>query len=406
MGALTISHDATLRRAALLLAGGSAAAILFSGAVSQILLGASLLTLLLARVPWRMPPVYWPLAAFFLGTLIALMLSPDPRAGVSQIKKFYVYAGLVAVYTTFRGAGDARRLVLVWGTLAAASGAWGFVQFFYKREEAIRQGVDFYRHYVGSRATGFRSHWMEFSAELMIAGLMLTALLLFTRERRVWWIPLVVIAGGIVIAWTRSVWLGTAVGAVYLVGTWRPKLLLLLPVVATVLFVAAPTSVRSRIMSVWEPRENVDSNDHRRVTFRTGIEMIKAHPWFGLGPEMVGPSFDKYVPPDVPKPLPEGFYGHLHNFYLQYAADRGIPTLLALLWLIGKVLTDFARKLRAATTVNRAILHGAIAAILAVLIEGFFEHNINDTEVLTMFVAVVAMGYIAACGAQKAEASA
>jgi hypothetical protein len=81
---------------------------------------------------------------------------------------------------------------------------------------------------------------------------------------------------------------------------------------------------------------------------------------------------------------------------LQYAADRGIPTLAALLWLIGKVLTDFVRALRQSAAVNRAILHGAIAAILGILAEGVFEHNINDTEILTMFVALVAMGYIAA----------
>jgi O-antigen ligase len=397
MTGLSLPDEATLRRAALLLAGASAAAILFSGAVSQILLGAALLTLIVARVAWRLPPVHWPLAAFFAGTVLALLLSPDPGAGFSQVKKFFVYVGLAAVYTTFRGADDARRLVLVWGGLAAASGLWAFVQFFMKRQQAIQQRADFYLYYVANRVTGFRSHWMEFSGELMIAGLMLAALVLFAGERRRWWIAVAIIAGGIAIAWTRSVWLGTAAGAVYLIAAWRPRLLLLMPVLLAAVFAAAPGPARDRITSIWSPQANVDSNDHRRITFRTGLEMIKAHPWFGLGPDLVGPNFDKYVPEDVPRPLPAGFYGHLHNFYLQYAADRGIPTLGALLWLIGKVLTDFSRALHQTAAVNRAILHGAIAAILGILAEGLFEHNINDTEILTMFVAVVAMGYIAAC---------
>jgi hypothetical protein len=41
------------------------------------------------------------------------------------------------------------------------------------------------------------------------------------------------------------------------------------------------------------------------------------------------------------------------------------------------------------------IVHGAVAAILAILAEGFFEYNLGDSEVLTIFLAVVACGYAA-----------
>ena len=87
--------------------------------------------------------------------------------------------------------------------------------------------------------------------------------------------------------------------------------------------------------------DEVDSNLHRYVTRRTGIEMIKAHPWFGIGPEMPGKQFQQYLPADIKLPLPEGFYGHLHNVYLQYGAERGIPALLAFLWMIGMMLHDW-----------------------------------------------------------------
>jgi O-antigen ligase len=132
---------------------------------------------------------------------------------------------------------------------------------------------------------------------------------------------------------------------------------------------------------------------------RTGIEMIKAHPLLGLGPEVMAPrkEFDKYVPADIPKPLPDGYYAHLHNIYLQYAAERGIPTMLVLMWMIGKILWDFARALRAklAGTAARFVLHGAIAVILAILAEGFLEYNLGDSEPLTLFLAAVGFGYVA-----------
>jgi O-antigen ligase len=135
---------------------------------------------------------------------------------------------------------------------------------------------------------------------------------------------------------------------------------------------------------------------HRTITRRTGIEIIKAHPLLGIGPEQVKAQFDRWVPADIPRPLPDGWYGHLHNIYLQYAAERGIPTMLAMMWLIGKVLFDFFRRLkRGATGDRRFILHGAIAVILAILAEGLLEYNLGDSEVLTMFLCVVAFGYLA-----------
>jgi putative inorganic carbon (HCO3(-)) transporter len=71
--------------------------------------------------------------------------------------------------------------------------------------------------------------------------------------------------------------------------------------------------------------------------------------------------------------------------------------MLAMMWLIGKVLWDFASALRGklASTEARFVLHGAISVILAVLAEGLLEYNLGDSEVLTLFLAVVGFGYIA-----------
>ena len=396
---LVTPQTGTLRRAALLLAGGSVVAVLFSIAVSHILLGAALLTLLISRERPSFPPVGIPLALFFGWTVLSLAISPDPMLGLSQLKKFYVYAVLLVVYTTFRGAEDVRRVAVAWALIATASGAWGFVQFWQKRSDAISTGQDFYLHYVADRATGFMSHWMTFSAEQMMAGLLLAALLLFGALRPWLWACLVVIAGSIAIAWTRGVWIAALVAAVYLVACWRPKVLLLSPVVLAAAFFVAPRSVQERAISIIRPHGNADSNTHRAILFRTGLVMIREHPWFGVGPDMIKRDFMKYVPADIPRPLPEGYYQHLHNFYFQYAADRGIPAVLALLWLIGKAVVDFVRavrKLPEIDIVRRGVLHGCIAGIIAILVEGVFETNLGDSEVLTMFLAMIAAGYVTA----------
>ena len=56
--------------------------------------------------------------------------------------------------------------------------------------------------------------------------------------------------------------------------------------------------------------------------WETGWNMVRAHPWLGVGPERVGPRFEEFMPPWEGE-LPDAYYGHLHNIYIHYAAERG-----------------------------------------------------------------------------------
>jgi len=125
--------------------------------------------------------------------------------------------------------------------------------------------------------------------------------------------------------------------------------------------------------------------------------MIKDRPFLGLGPEQVGPNVRRYLPPDTQQPLPDGYYGHLHNIYFHYAAERGVPALIALLWFFGRALYDFARALRRIPKDSEArwVLHGAIGVIIAFMFAGYFEVNFGDSEVLGMLLAVIGCGYVA-----------
>jgi len=90
---------------------------------------------------------------------------------------------------------------------------------------------------------------------------------------------------------------------------------------------------------------------------------------------------------------------HLHNLYLEYAAERGIPVLLILLAMLGQILWDYSkalRKLPKGLDDRRFLLHGGIAVVIAILIEGFADVNLGDSEVLTLFLVVVSLGYLAA----------
>ena len=391
-----------LTRAARWLAFASAVAIIFSIAVSQIFLALALAALLLSGEKLRLPRIWLPLGLFMLGTLISLAFSGDPAAGLPQVRKFYVFSELLVVYSSLRDSRMVRWLFLTWAGFASITAIRGFVQFASKVQEARRLGRDFYTYYVSERITGFMSHWNTFAAQEMFALLMLAAFLFFAPSARrrtwIWILCAALMAFAAFLGMTRAVWIGIAVGGVYLLWFWKRWFVAAIPVVFALAFLLSPHGVRERFTSLVRPQKDVDSNQFRVVTTRTGLVMIARHPWLGLGPEGVKLHFNDYVPADIPRPLPTGWYGHLHSIYLHYAAERGIPTALMLMWMLALILYDFLRGLRSLPPGRgdrRFLLHGGVAVLLATLAEGFFELNLGDSEVLTMFLVVVACGYLA-----------
>ena len=394
-------------RAAFYLTCGSAVAILFSIAISQILMALAFAALLFSSEKIRFPPIKLPLLLFMTGTVISLLLSGNAREGTPQIRKFFVLLILLLVYSTFRKVSEVRAIVMIWAGVATLSAVRSLFQFLQKYREARQLGRNFYDYYVSERITGFMSHWMTFGAQEMIVLLLLAAYLFFSQDRK-WklaaWVAAGTLSVSLVLGLTRSIFLlGVPIGLLYLLWFWHRWMVVAVPVLAVLVILVSPAFVRERAFSIFQPHGETDSNQHRTITRRTGIEMIRAHPWFGLGPEQVKAQFNDWVPADIPRPLPQGWYGHLHNIYLQYAAERGIPTALAIFWMIGKMLYDFAGALRSklAGPEARFVLHGAIAVMLAILAEGFLEYNLGDSEVLTMFLTVAGFGYIAREAAQS-----
>jgi putative inorganic carbon (HCO3(-)) transporter len=366
----------------------------------QIVLGLATLMLLLYRKKLEFPPIWPPLAAFLLLTLISALLSPDPWGGRPQIKKFFVFLFIPLIYQVFSTHFDkAFYLIVGWVIAASASAFWGLVQFVMKYRQFQQAGLDFYTHYVERRITGFEGHWMTFGAlQLSVLSILIAQWCFSSRKLPLWaYSSAFLISLAILLDWTRSIWIAGIVSTAYLIACWRPRMVLLIPVVLILGYLVAPQPTKQRIQSLVAPHGDTDSNRHRYVTFRTGIEMIKAHPWFGLGPGQIPRQFNDYVPKDL-LPLPTGYYGHLHNIYLQYAAERGVPALLVFLWLIGQILVNCWRTLRAlppGLSEERFVLQAVIAVTINILVGGLAEFNTGDSEVLMMFLAVVALGYAA-----------
>ena len=384
-----------------------------STAAYNILLGVTVALLLITRTPLRFPPIRLPIVLLIGLTLLSTAFSEDPAAALPQIRKFYLFLALPILYSTLRRPIDLRRLMIGMVAAGTLSGAWSLVQFYIRYRRDRPPNTTFYQSYVGDRITGFMSHWQTFAGEMMTVALILAALLMFApRSRRMLAAGLasgVILSLALLLGWTRSIWPATIAGGLYLLWHWQRRWILAVPVLLVVTTIAAPAPIRERILSAFKPDTRLDSNEHRSVLRRAGMRIVRDHPLLGLGPEHVkGQRVVDYIPPDVPRPLPDNWwFGHLHNLYLQYAAERGVPALIALLWVIGKAVYDFARALPtlpAGSGDRRAALHAAIAVIAGILVGGWWEHNLGDGEVLMMLLTMIACGYAAADAAVQEDA--
>lgn len=381
--------------------------ILLSIAVSQILMALALVALLLSGLPLRWPRISIPLGLFLAWTLVALAFSPDPAFGIPSVRKMVVYLMLLIVYSSVRTLEQARWLALSWMGVGTLTAGRGLVQYVRDVAGARAAHQDFYHYYIADRIRGFMSHWMTFSGqELYILLLILAFLLYAPNVKRYLWLALpcgAAVGIALVLSQTRTVWVAAVAAGFYLLWGWRKWAAIAMPFVLALGLLAAPKAVQERAESFQlnSPHGELDSNSHRKIVWLTGWEMIKAHPITGVGPEEIRKSavFNAYLLPSIPRPLPDGNYQHLHNIYIHYAAECGIPAAIFLIAAFVVGLEDFHRALGTLApgrSIRRFLLTAGIACLIGTMTGGLFEKNLGDSEVLTMFLATMCLGYLAA----------
>ena len=386
-------EETTWRRWLAGLAFGATVANLVSIAVAHVLLGAGVALLLARPRSVRVPTVIWPVLALVAWTLLSALLSDEPALALPQVKKLFVFATLPLVYTAVRTPDQCNRLSQAWFVAMLGSCTVAIGQFAYGVIRSSLQGSDFDGLFAGARITGFYSHWMTFSQTATIIAAALACYILFARRREgsgVWTGAGLVILAGLLLSFTRSAWLAVVVCALYLLVLRRPRLVLAAPVVAAVAYFAAPDALRYRAESMGPA-----ANQSRIIMWRTGLNMISDHPLVGVGPERVGARFSEYQPADVGE-LPTAYYAHLHNVFIHFAAERGIPAALIVIWLFAQVLVDMRRGLLAVPPGRhdrRYLLHAAISATLAIAVLGCFDVPLGDSEVLAVYLAMLGIAY-------------
>jgi O-antigen ligase len=372
----------------------SAAAVLVSIAAAQILMTLTVLAWVITR-PRRVRWPGWtlPVLALMAATLLSLAVSPEPDLGIRSVGKFVLFAmGLLGANFIV----DEKRLrvaITLFLAVAALSSAVAVVQFVYQYREFLTTGSLADDPTVLARSTGFMSHWMTFSGEQMLVWCMSLPLVWRLRSRLSWSL-LSLVAVGILISMTRSLWIGAGAGVVLMALYLPARVLLRLLIPAGVVALAGSGLIVARISQSFQS-EDFAPDSARLAMIDVGVRMILDHPLFGVGPERVREEFPDYFRGEG---LDRFYYYHLHNDFLQIAAERGLPALAALLWLIGRLAYDLVGFSRSAEPWVRWPAVSGLAVLVSFFVAGQFEFNLGDSEMLMFFMFLVSIPYGMAWG--------
>lgn len=360
----------------LLLAGG-VSLVLVSIAASQILLS---LAILAAILQWKKrdrgaalpPPIVWPLLLLLLWTITAALIGGGSLRD-ALIKKLWLFCVLIIVPLFARGEGKVRWIYHAAFAVAGVSAVDGLVQFI----------INPHRDPM-NRIKGFMSIWMTYSGLLMLALVALVAYsLIYGWKKHVWVIPLgLILAAAIYLSETRSAELGACIGVALVLLLKRPRAILGLAVLLLALYLVSPASIQQRLRNSLNPTD--DNTRNRIEIFGAAFRLIQTHPWIGVG-QRVSVEAPHYRGTSE---FPDWMYIHMHNNFLQIAAERGIPGLLLWLWFMVQLGWQAFLVFRSSRGGGEAgfAAAAAIGAWVALLAAGMFEYNFGDSEVLTLFL--------------------
>lgn len=374
--------------------------LILGTASSLISVFASSLFFLLAGAAWvwdclqrgrlylLLPPFKHFMFAFLLLVLVSILFSVNPAESVLYLRKLlkYLIVFLLFTYLTREQIDRGVRWIFL---VTAASAFWGVCQYAWFKEVDLLNRID-----------GFMSHWMTFSGQLMIAAVALSAYLVFLwrdhklNEGRNWVVVLCLplILAALLLTMTRSAWIGAAGGLFLLISSIRFRWISIGAVLALLLFLLLPPSFKTRFYSGFDLRDTTTRG--RIEIFQTGLRVIGANPWTGVGPRMVAAEAQQYR---QEREFPEWAYQHFHNNLIQIAAELGIPALIvwlgAWLWIAYDLIVYRLRR-------NENLFASALAlmtlcVIFAFQLMGLFEYNAGDSEIATLMIFYVTAAYAA-----------
>jgi O-antigen ligase len=321
-------------------------------------------------------PIDSPLLFFVAASLVSTALSGDPAGAAWNLRNYLLFA---AVWYAAACAADGvmrRRFFTVLAVSATGSAVYGIAVFLLGRGEGT----------LGRTPGSFSTAMTYGGIMMLLLSVMLAVAIAPGTGRRARILPAIAAAAAAAALWfsfTRSSWVAMLFSAVVILAVLRRRWIapaLALVVIGVLLL---PPAQRHRVTSIWDP--NYRTNVQRIEMIRGGASIFLEHPVFGTGPVDLGEIYRAHMPPGAVY-----VHGHMHNIFLQVAVTLGIVGLAAFLWLLVSIVRTVAGLLRLdLPPPERAWAAGCLGATAGFIVNGLFEWNFGDAEVLTLWLILI-----------------
>ena len=335
-------------------------------------------------------PLFYAVGAFIAVALIVTLIArPNLTAAIFGIKtdiEFLILFCVAFLVTNKNLLTRLSKTTLVTAAIVAGIGislsyllAPDFLKFFGYGPDTILP----YR-LIGPEAFGIRTPSTlggpnQFGAFLILPLCMSVAMMI--KRWRWWQAPLtLVLIGGIAASYSRSAWLGAAIGIlVILLALVKSKRILLGTVIALIILVTSAAyfsfnTIKNSNLSFYLLHEsNVaefssNSTAQHEAAFSVAITSLVEHPW-GSGLGSSGPASFRGGLANIPE-----------NYYLQLAMETGIIGLLAFL----SIIVILGRQLYLDR--NKSIIALALfGGLIGLSVENLFLHGWADSSTAFVF---------------------
>jgi O-antigen ligase len=189
----------------------------------------------------------------------------------------------------------------------------------------------------------------------------------------------------LVLTFSRSAVLGIWLAILFIGIIKKDKLILALLLLS--LFIApffAPKSIRNWAKATDSPWEFL-LNKERFDLYKTALNMVKEHPFIGVGVNTYCLNYQKYKVSQASVLTNKGNW-YAHNIFLQMAAEIGIAGLAVFIWLLISLFMSFFVFLKKTDDHFLEVCALGIASgLVAFLVNGITETNLYYPKIAVLF---------------------
>jgi O-antigen ligase len=333
-------------------------------------------------------PLGWAVA-LFIWALISVYSAIDHTLAVKVL--FSLVGGIVCATVVLAGCRDMRDLRILLSGFVAAGVTIGLITLT-ETGGVSASSAEFGGAEISGRLKGAFDSPNQLGSLCAMAVPVCTGLIFglrTVRGRALAGGAIVVLLPTLMLSLSRGAWVGAAAGLLFMLIKLREArrllVVLAIPLVVVGFFVWSLSGTNTDVKVVGERARAItvlSPYDDRPVIYREAYREIRENPFFGVGPGGFQVASARVVSDTATLS-----YKHAHNLYLNWAAEVGLLSVVIILCFVLSLALSARTASEGATARgdprDRALVIGISAALITVLVQGFFDYVIPNPVVST-----------------------